>query len=643
MILFTVCYHRHLYRLLTVSRPLHSDSTKLTSIELNLLAGLKGAEEMTAAPLSTISREQPGQSPRLKYFCWAIAALVGFVQVVSRYASTDPDAISYLDIADAYMRGDWHNAINAYWSPLYSWLLAFTFAIFKPSAYWEFAVAHMVNYVLFLCSLLCFSLLLEELLRHRRRAQISTARPEAGALPEWMWTVIGYTLFLWSAVEVINVTRPTPDIFVSGVVYLAAALTLRMCAQATNWRIPAALGLALGLGYLAKAAMFPVGGVFLCCNLLCGGFSRPALRRALIAIAAFVIVSTPFITILSLKKGYLTIGDSGRLNYSWSVNKNTRWMHWQGDVPRSGTPLHPTRVVLNNPRVYEFGEPVGGTFPPWYDPTYWHEGVRVYFDFKQQVRAFSFNLFLLSCVFLYFTSSRLVTFLLLFLGTLSLRRYSGRDARALWMIIIPALFTMFMYALVIVVPRYIGPFAVILILGLLSGVRLPEGRWRSIVSRAVCVILIATVVAIGWKPFRNAYVILHQVSTGQEPHEDWQIAQTMKDLGVRPGDKVASVGYEFMPAWARLTRTKVVAEMVPNDLFKLTPEENDRLIAAFQKAGAKVAVGTPKHLRVDPDIPLPPNVPPDDLNGFPPEGWLRVNNLYAFIYVLPPPQNRAQE
>jgi hypothetical protein len=27
------------------------------------------------------------------------------------------DGISYLDIGDAYWRGDWHMAINAFWSP----------------------------------------------------------------------------------------------------------------------------------------------------------------------------------------------------------------------------------------------------------------------------------------------------------------------------------------------------------------------------------------------------------------------------------------------------------------------------------------------------------------------------------------------
>lgn len=33
------------------------------------------------------------------------------------------DGISYISIADKYLMGDWSNAINGYWSPLYSWLM----------------------------------------------------------------------------------------------------------------------------------------------------------------------------------------------------------------------------------------------------------------------------------------------------------------------------------------------------------------------------------------------------------------------------------------------------------------------------------------------------------------------------------------
>jgi hypothetical protein len=34
------------------------------------------------------------------------------------------DGLAYLDVARAYVRYDWHTAINGYWGPLYAWLLA---------------------------------------------------------------------------------------------------------------------------------------------------------------------------------------------------------------------------------------------------------------------------------------------------------------------------------------------------------------------------------------------------------------------------------------------------------------------------------------------------------------------------------------
>jgi hypothetical protein len=35
-----------------------------------------------------------------------------------------PDASAYLTIARKYNAGDFHNAVNGYWSPLLSWLIA---------------------------------------------------------------------------------------------------------------------------------------------------------------------------------------------------------------------------------------------------------------------------------------------------------------------------------------------------------------------------------------------------------------------------------------------------------------------------------------------------------------------------------------
>jgi hypothetical protein len=60
--------------------------------------------------------------------------------------SMNADGISYLDIGDAYMRGDWTTAVNPVWSPLYSWILGPVMALFKPSMRWEFPLVHIVNF-----------------------------------------------------------------------------------------------------------------------------------------------------------------------------------------------------------------------------------------------------------------------------------------------------------------------------------------------------------------------------------------------------------------------------------------------------------------------------------------------------------------
>ena len=42
------------------------------------------------------------------------------------------DGICYLDMGDAFWRGDWKTAVNASWSPLYAWLIGLSVLILKP-------------------------------------------------------------------------------------------------------------------------------------------------------------------------------------------------------------------------------------------------------------------------------------------------------------------------------------------------------------------------------------------------------------------------------------------------------------------------------------------------------------------------------
>src|SRR5947209_1174412 len=103
------------------------------------------------------------------------------------------DGLTYLDIADAYMRGDWTHAVNAFWNPFYSWLLGIALRVLRPSSYWEFGVARLVNFLVYLGTFACFRFFLRELLRAPRD-------PEPGwtPLPEMPLRLVAYALFLWS-------------------------------------------------------------------------------------------------------------------------------------------------------------------------------------------------------------------------------------------------------------------------------------------------------------------------------------------------------------------------------------------------------------------------------------------------------------
>src|SRR5687767_8113954 len=54
----------------------------------------------------------------------AYAILIILTFPYLRYYIDNPDSVSYLSIAGKYASGDFANAVNGYWSPLITWMLA---------------------------------------------------------------------------------------------------------------------------------------------------------------------------------------------------------------------------------------------------------------------------------------------------------------------------------------------------------------------------------------------------------------------------------------------------------------------------------------------------------------------------------------
>jgi len=100
----------------------------------------------------------------LRAFFWTIALLLGATQAWIARLTIAEDGLSYIEIGEAYFRGDWKHAINGYWSPFYSWILGFSLHVVHPPRILESTTVHIVNFLIFAVSILAFEYFLRQLL-----------------------------------------------------------------------------------------------------------------------------------------------------------------------------------------------------------------------------------------------------------------------------------------------------------------------------------------------------------------------------------------------------------------------------------------------------------------------------------------------
>jgi hypothetical protein len=457
-------------------------------------------------------------------------------------------------------------------------------------------------------------------------------------LPAWAWLAFAYALFVWTSLSMNRVARTSPDVLVSALVFVASALLLRIRTRRAGWLTFALFGLTLGVGYLSKTFMFPLAFVFLAVSLFAYGSLRRAVPRVALALFVFLAVSAPFVAALSRAKHRLTIGDTARLNYAWHVNRTTPFIHWQGDAAgtrggATGTPAHPTRKLLDSPAVYEFGSPVAGTYPPWYDPTYWYEGVRTRASVIGQLKAVARNV-LLAYQFMFYRffpgAILACLFILFYMSRRSLRRLV-RDAASYWFLLLPALVASSFYMLVHFEQRYFAPFVVIIGMSLFAALRLPRSKdSKRLTAALVFVTLAMFTLSLGYYSSRELYSTLRDLAPGRTAalgREDvqWQVADELGRMGVARGDGVASIGNAMFNAWPRLARVRVVAEIstrTGGDVEKFWAADaalKRQVIETFTRTGAKVVVAE--------------GIPQWANNA---DGWQRIGATNYYAYFLTP-------
>jgi hypothetical protein len=204
----------------------------------------------------------------------------------------NPDGISYVDLVRLYAHGHLWTAVNAYWSPLYSWLMAPLVAAgldpLMAGKLWQLAAGGGLLAALWWLS--------------------------RGWQPRWLvggfWAAAAVVVLSWALTY-----GATPDLLLAAlVVGLVACLTWPGYELKTRWGILA--GALAGLAYLSKSYALPFALVL--AGLWHGWYfwRQPAARRrwarqALIAGAVWLAFVGPWIALISLKEHRLTAGTAG--------------------------------------------------------------------------------------------------------------------------------------------------------------------------------------------------------------------------------------------------------------------------------------------------------------------------------------------
>ena len=571
---------------------------------------------------------------RLRRIVWIVVVVLGFLQAWASRHMINPDGVSYIDVADKYLQRDWTWAVNGYWSPLYSWLIGAGFAILRPSSFWEYPVVHLVNFLIYLLCFAAFDFLLSQIIRYQAEKGEPCERSTTDEcfLPAWGWQAIGYVLFLWCTLVLITLEVVTPDMLVATCVFFISGLLIRIRLQPANWILFVLFGIALGISYLAKAVMFPMAFIFLLVCLFSIGNVRKALPRVVVSGVLFLLVSSPFLIALHNAKGRWTFGDSGPLAYAWLINGTEAYIHWRGLPPGTGVPAHPTNKIFDKPSVYEFKQPIVASYPPWYDPSYWNEGLVGRFDPRGQVAVLAQGLLAYYAVFV--NSPIGMAFLVSFLV---LQLYTRRNVWAwimrirFWQLLVPSFVALAMYAAIHVETRYIGAYVILVLLALFSSVRFGTDeassrlKWAAII--AVVVVSGIVIAAKQTLPAVRALPALVKGDNGATARS-WQVADGLSQMGVRPGDQVAVIGSGFgMPSyWARLARVQIIGEITAgsdmamrDDVEEFWHSNNDvkrQVIEAFAKTGAKCIVAD----KIPPGVDYP--------------GWKKVGTTDHYAYFL---------
>ena len=352
----------------------------------------------------------------------------------------DTDEISYLNIGEAFLRGDGSHFLNSTWGPLYGVVSAVALHV-MPSAYPREALK-----VLNLCTLLLVLWGAIAISNRIVRSEGSNISFEARLISVFFTFAV-----LWVCLDVLAVFRETPDLMLTAVVITSALVYLSFFDDPSKagYLRAATVGVLGAAGYYLKQSYLPVALLFLV--VLAWPPSRPGTRalRVVFAGAAFLVLILPWMAGLSVREGHPTMGGNSKFNYFVNVEN-------ADPIAALFTILPPENRLSTDPTVVDFGSAYPRSqFPIHFEGAAYLTNVPIHFSWKQELSQIRINYIVTINLFRHKGPFAVVLVLVLVAG-LCLRKPSFFGPWLPLMVISAAPFIL--YPLVHIEYRYLAPY-----------------------------------------------------------------------------------------------------------------------------------------------------------------------------------------
>lgn len=232
----------------------------------------------------------------------AIYFIIGLLLIENYQYIINSDGISYINIAQKYLSGNYSEAINGYWGPLFSWLLT-PFLLFGSTPLHALYASKLLSLFIGFFTIIGFKLLIERF-KMKRVIKVPIL---ISLIP----------IVLYFAFNLIS-----PDLLITCILiyYFYFIFDPRYDSQLYNGFLCGFIG---GLAYLSKSYALPfILAHFVLFNLIYYYKSisrrkkRKILKNLFFGLTVFLIISGLWIGLISNKYGEITIGTTGVYNHN---------------------------------------------------------------------------------------------------------------------------------------------------------------------------------------------------------------------------------------------------------------------------------------------------------------------------------------